>query len=95
MTKPKKTKKKPLGQTIGGVLFGFEQQVLRTMPPTQELVHRARPDHPLPAGDGGIVTIAMPADDEPPLPSATDLDPGTASDPEPPNPAREPGADEQ
>jgi len=58
MAKPKK--KQPLGQTIGGVLFGFEQQVLRTMPPPQELVHHARPDDPLPAGDGGFVTIEMP-----------------------------------
>ncbi len=92
MTKPKK--KQPLGQTIGGVLFGFEQQVLRTMPPPQELVHRARPDHPLPAGDGGVVTIAMPADETPPLPSATGLDPGHASGSEPPDPAPVPGADE-
>ncbi len=58
MTKPRK--KQPLGQTIGGVLFGFEQQVLRTTPPPQELVHHARPDAPVPAGDGGVITIEMP-----------------------------------
>ena len=69
MTTPKK--KQPLGQTIGGVLFGFEQQVLRTMPPAQELVHHARPDDPLPAGDGGFVTIEMPDDETPSIPSAT------------------------
>ena len=67
MTTPKK--KQPLGQTIGGVLFGFEQQVLRTMPPAQELVHHARPDDPLPAGDGGFVTIEMPDDETPSIPS--------------------------
>jgi hypothetical protein len=92
MTKPKK--KQPLGQTIGGVLFGFEQQVLRTTPPTQELVHRARPDHPLPAGDGGLLTIGMPADEELVLPSATGLDPGPTSGSESPDPAPVPGADE-
>jgi hypothetical protein len=66
MTKPKK--KRPVGQTIGGVLFGFEQQVLRTTPPPQELVHHARPDDPVPAGDGGFVTIVLP-DPTRPLPS--------------------------
>jgi len=92
MTKPKR--KQPLGQTIGGVLFGFEQHVLRTMPPAQELVHRARPDNPLPAGDGGHLTIAMPADEEPVLPSASGLDPGPASGSELPDPAPVPGAGE-
>ncbi len=66
-----KRKKQPLGQTIGGVLFGFEQQVLRTMPPAEDLVHHSRPDDPLPAGDGGFVTIVMP-DEAPVRPSETD-----------------------
>jgi hypothetical protein len=52
-----------VGQTIGGVLFGFEQQVLRTTPPPQELVHHARPDDPMPAGDGSFVTFDLPADE--------------------------------
>ena len=58
-------RKQPLGQTIGGVLFGFEQQVWRNTPPPHELVHHARPDDPVPAGDGSFVTIALPVDDEP------------------------------
>lgn len=49
-----------VGQTIGGVLFGFEQQVLRTMPPPQELVHHARPDAPLPAADGSLIHVGLP-----------------------------------
>jgi len=82
MTKPKK--KQPLGQTIGGVLFGFEQQVLRTMPPGQELVHHARPDDPVPAGDGGFVTIGMPDEmghEIRVLPSAPAADPDPDPDP--------------
>jgi hypothetical protein len=55
-----KPKKQPLGQTIGGVLFGFEQQVLRSTPPPQELVRHAQPDRPVPAGDGTMVTIELP-----------------------------------
>ena len=58
MTMPKK--KQPLGQSIGGVLFGFEQQIFRNQPPPHELVHHARPDDPVPAGDGGFLTIEMP-----------------------------------
>lgn len=55
-----KRRKESIGQTIGGVLFGFEQQVLRTTPPPQELVHHARPDAPIPAGDGSVIHISMP-----------------------------------
>ncbi len=92
MTKPRK--KQPLGQTIGGVLFGLEQQVLRTMPPAQAMVHHARPDDPLPAGDGGIMTIGMPTDEEPALPSAPGLIAGVAPDSVPPESDPDPGVDE-
>lgn len=57
---PPRRRKESVGQTIGGVLFGFEQQVMRTMPPSQELVHHARPDAPIPAGDGSMIHISMP-----------------------------------
>ncbi len=55
-------KKPPLGQTIGGVLFGFEQQVFRNQPPPHELVHHARPDSAVAAGDGSLLTIELPDD---------------------------------
>ncbi len=51
-------------QTMGGVIFGFEQQVWRTQPPPQELVEHARPDRPVPAKDGTMYTIELPKDDE-------------------------------
>jgi hypothetical protein len=57
---PAKRRKPPIGQSIGGVLFGFEQQVWRNQPPPHELVHHARPDDPVPADDGGSLTIEMP-----------------------------------
>ncbi len=81
MTTPKK--KPPLGQSIGGVLFGFEQQILRNQPPPHELVHHARPDDPVPAGDGGFVTIDLPDDTDPdPLAQPAIDRAGSASDPE-------------
>jgi hypothetical protein len=58
--KPKRKRKASMAQTMGGVLFGFEQQVWRTAPPPQELVHHARPDAAVPAGDGSLVTIELP-----------------------------------
>ena len=68
-------RKQPLGQSIGGVLFGFEQQVFRNQPPPHELVHHARPDDPVPAGDGTLVTFELP------LPATPEADP--KPDPEP------------
>jgi hypothetical protein len=80
MTKPKK---QPLGQSIGGVLFGFEQQIFRNQPPPHELVHHARPGDPVPTGDGGFVTIDLPDHPEPEPPARLAIDPTQpASDPE-------------
>jgi hypothetical protein len=56
----RRRKSQPLGQTIGGIIFGFEQQVWRNVPPPHELVHHARPDDPVPAGDGTFVTFEVP-----------------------------------
>jgi hypothetical protein len=81
MTTPKR--KQPLGQSIGGVLFGFEQQIFRNQPPPHELVHHARSDDPVPAGDGGFVTIDLPDDAHPdPLDQPAIDRAGSASDPE-------------
>ena len=60
--KPRKRNGPTAAQTMGGVLFGFEQQIWRTAPPPQELVHHARPDASVPAGDGSFLTISMPDD---------------------------------
>ena len=79
---PAKRKKPPIGQSIGGVLFGFEQQVWRNQPPPHELVHQARPDDPVPAGDGSFLTLELPPTmslhhDEPGGPTTVpDLEPG-------------------
>ena len=58
--KPRRKRKQTMAQTMGGVIFGFEQQVWRTAPPPQELVHHARPDAPVPSPDGSLVTIVLP-----------------------------------
>jgi hypothetical protein len=71
-------RKQPLGQSIGGVLFGFEQQVWRNQPPPHELVHHARPDDPVPAGDGGFMTLDLPG----PVPRGRDQEEGTTAVPD-------------
>jgi len=60
----KKSRGRPGGQSIGGMLVGVEQAVIRTLPPGHELVHHARPDDPVPAGDGSLLMIDVP----PPIP---------------------------
>jgi hypothetical protein len=55
-----KKKRPSVGATIGGILVGFDQQVLRTVPPAVESVHHARPDAPVPTKDGGLVVILSP-----------------------------------
>jgi hypothetical protein len=76
-----KRKRKPIGQTIGGVLFGFEQQTLRNAPPPEELVHHARPDDPVPSPDGGLLTIELP---ERALPRDVPLEPAVPVEPSEP-----------
>jgi hypothetical protein len=63
MSAGSRKKRQSAAQTMGGALFGFEQQVLRNQPPPEELVHHARPDSPIPSEDGSFLTLALP--DEP------------------------------
>jgi len=58
-----KKRRRPVGETIGGILVGFDQQIFRDMPPAQELVHQARSLRGV-AGLGDGREIVFP-DDEP------------------------------
>ena len=75
MTTPKK-RGRPVGETIGGILVGFDQQILRTLPPPHELVQKAAPVRGLTGQDGSTFTVSMPVPtthQEPPMPSTADL----------------------
>lgn len=63
---PRRLRAGAVGQTIGGILVGFDQQIMRATPPAQELVRHARPDAPVPAADGSLVSIELPEGAEPP-----------------------------
>jgi|GEM_PF-41207 Galactose mutarotase and related enzymes len=55
------TKKRPsVGQTIGGIIAGFDQQIFRTTPPAEELVAKGAPLAPVPASGGGTLTVGLP-----------------------------------
>ena len=62
MSSGSRKKRQSVAQTAGGIMFGFEQQIFRNAPPPEEVVHQARPDAPVPAGDGSFVTLEMPDD---------------------------------
>ena len=67
---PKRKAGRPLGDTIGGILVGFDQQIMRTLPPPHELVVKATPVRGL-SGEGGSdedLVIELPPREEPPLP---------------------------
>ena len=56
MTRKKKPGR-PVGETIGGILVGFDQQVLRNLPPAQELVEKSKPVRGLSGQDGGLEVV--------------------------------------
>jgi hypothetical protein len=57
-----KKRRRPVGETIGGILVGFDQQILSDLPPAQELVQQSRPLRGL-VGLGDGREIVFPDDD--------------------------------
>jgi aldose 1-epimerase len=51
-----------VGQTIGGIIVGFDQQIFRSTPPVNELVAKGTPLRAMAAAGGGTVTVGMPGD---------------------------------
>ncbi len=68
-----KRKKPPgVGQTIGGILAGFDHQVFRTTPPPHELVKLGDRLPSVPSEGGGTLRIALPEDESPATPPTGD-----------------------
>lgn len=55
-----KRKRKSLGQAMGSAIVGFDYQVFRTTKPPPELVEQGKPIAPVPAADGGRISIDVP-----------------------------------
>ena len=46
-----------MGETIGGIVVGFDYQVFRATKPIPELIESAKPIPPIAAADGGTLEI--------------------------------------
>lgn len=78
----KRRHRRPVGETLGGIIVGFDQQIFRTLPPPHELVQKGAPVRGLTGDDGGTYDLVfpdeVPGDAGPPEPDATaDEPPGT------------------
>jgi hypothetical protein len=70
VTQNKKKRGASVGQTIGGILVGFDQQIFRTTPPVNELVAKGDRLAPVAASGGGTMRVRMPGDPSPDDPEA-------------------------
>jgi hypothetical protein len=65
-TRPKAKKRRrsgSVGETLGGIIVGFDQQIMRTLPPPHELVLKGAPVRGVSGADGGELEITFPDDD--------------------------------
>jgi hypothetical protein len=63
---------RPIGESLGGILAGFDQQIMRNQPPPHELVHKGAPVRGLSGEDGGEIEIVLPGPEAAPPPASTD-----------------------
>ena len=56
-----KRKRRPIGQTMGAIIVGFDQQIFRTLPPAQELVVKSKPVRGL-SGQAPGLEVVFPDD---------------------------------
>ena len=60
----KRKKRRPVGETIGGIIVGFDQQIFRTTPPVQELIVKGQPVRGLSGEDGTDLQVVFPDDED-------------------------------
>lgn len=77
----KRRKGRPIGETLGGIIVGFDQQIFRTLPPPHELVQKGAPVRGLTGEDGGTFELVFPEDE------AADAAAGEAAPDDPDAPA--------
>ena len=63
--KPRKKKGRPIGETLGGMILGFDQQIFRTLPPAHELVQKGAPVRCMTGENGGDLEVVFPDDAAP------------------------------
>ena len=65
----KRKRRGSVGQTIGGMIVGFDYQVFRTTPPPHELVQSARPVTGVSGEDGTEFLVVFPDAADPEIPT--------------------------
>lgn len=60
MSKRSRQKRQSIGDAFGGAMVGFDYQIFRATPPPPELVEEGKPIAPVPAEDGGLLSIVLP-----------------------------------
>jgi hypothetical protein len=58
----KRKKGRPIGDTLGGIIVGFDQQIFRTTPPVQELIAKGQPVRGVSGEDGSEFEVVFPDD---------------------------------
>jgi hypothetical protein len=84
-----KRKRKSLGRAMGAAIVGFDYQVFRATKPPPELVEQGKPLAPVPAADGGRMSVDLPKSPDPDDTDAAALDdasPANEPDPSAPTP---------
>jgi aldose 1-epimerase len=75
VTEQRKKKTESVGQSIGGILVGFDQQIFRSTPPVNEMVAKGDRLAPVAASGGGTMRVGLPGDPAAPLATSTAIDP--------------------
>ena len=71
----KKKRARPIGESLGGILVGFDQQLFRTLPPAHELVQKATPQRGLSGKDDGLEVVFPDDEPMPPADQSEELTP--------------------
>ena len=75
-----KKRRRPTGETIGGILVGFDQQVFRNLPRAHELVQKSKPVRGVSGQDDGL-EVVFPDDEPTPAAELVEPDPGPPLEP--------------
>jgi hypothetical protein len=73
------------GEALGGMLAGFDQQIMRTLPPPHELVQKGSPVRGLSGDDAADLVIVLPGE-----PATTTAEDGAEPDDDDPAEDRSP-----
>src|SRR6478735_9290494 len=75
VSEQRKKKGESVGQTIGGMLVGLDQQIFRSTPPVNEMVAKGDRLAPVAASGGGTMRVGLPGDPAAPESVPVAIDP--------------------